>query len=84
MTRKRRRRSGDFSKSVVRMTLSIAVLFTIAILILFSRTGAEPQTLVTCFFAGVIAELWNLAGIKKRKIRHESRIDTEDERGVKG
>ena len=36
---------------------------------LFARTGAEPATLISCFFAGVIAELWSLAGIKKKKIR---------------
>lgn len=64
-----RRREGDFSKGVVTLILAVACAFTIAILVLFARTGAEPATLISCFFAGVIAELWSLAGIKKRKIR---------------
>ena len=63
-----RRRDGDFSKGVVTLGLAVACAFTVAILVLFARTGAEPATLISCFFAGVIAELWSLAGIKKKKI----------------
>lgn len=64
-----RRREGDFSKGIVTLVLTVACIFTVAILVLFARTGAEPATLISCFFAGVIAELWSLAGIKKKKIR---------------
>lgn len=79
MERKRRRRKkkGDFSKGIVTLLLTVAFIFTIAILILFARTGAEPATLISCFFAGVIAELWSLAGIKKKKIISD--YDEKDE-----
>lgn len=83
MERKRRRRKkkGDFSKGIVILLLTVAFIFTTAILILFARTGAEPATLVTCFFAGVIAELWSLAGIKKKKIISDYDEKDEEARG---
>ncbi len=86
---RQRRKKGDYSKRVVALILVVALLFSASVLLIFLRTGAEPATLVSCFFAGVIGELWLLAGIKKKKIRtHAERMEEkpkeEDEREIQG
>lgn len=68
----KRRKKGDYSKRIVALILVVALLFSASVLLIFLRTGAEPATLVSCFFAGVIGELWFLAGIKKKKIVQEN------------
>lgn len=79
---------GQYSKSVVTLILLVAMIFSAAVLVIFWHTGAEPSTLVSCFFGAVIGELWFLAGIKKKKIRaHTERMEEkprEDERGIQG
>ncbi len=68
----RKKKKGDYSKRIVALILVVALLFSASVLLIFLRTGAEPATLVSCFFAGVIGELWLLAGIKKKKIVQEN------------
>jgi len=61
-------KSGEYSKKIINFILIAVVLFTIAILWVFYKTGSEPQVLVGCVFAFVTGELWALAFIKGRKI----------------
>lgn len=68
---------GQYSKSVVTLILLVAMIFSAAVLVIFWHTGAEPATLVSCFFAGVIGELWFLAGIKKKKIVQENNCENQ-------
>lgn len=58
----------DFSKFVVTIVVIMNVLFTIATLYVFMKTGNEPTTLITCFFGFTTGELWMLASIKKKKV----------------
>jgi len=43
-------------------------VFTVAVLVIFNRTGAEPTALIAAWFGFTTVELWALAGIKKREI----------------
>lgn len=58
----------EFSKFVVTIVVIMNVLFTIATLYVFMKTGNEPTTLITCFFGFTTGELWMLASIKKKKV----------------
>lgn len=62
----------NYSKYIVTCIIALNVLFTIAILYVFSHTGNEPSTLISAFFAFTTVELWSLAGIKKKKIEKEN------------
>ena len=73
----RKKKKGDYSKRIVALILVVALLFSASVLLIFLRTGAEPATLVSCFFAGVIGELWFLAGIKKKKIVQENNCENQ-------
>ena len=46
------------------LVIALNVLFTVAILYVFIRTGSEPMTLVGAF---TTVELWSLASIKKEE-----------------
>lgn len=45
-------------------------MFTVVVLIAFFKTGMEPSTLIGAWFSFTTVELWQLARIKKAKIRH--------------
>ena len=61
------KKSGIFSKIIVSTVISLNVLFTIAVLLIFLRTSCEPTGLITAWFSFTTIELWSLAGIKKAK-----------------
>lgn len=69
-TRKRRRGKGQYSKFWVSFIISCNILFTVVVLIAFFKTGMEPSTLIGAWFSFTTVELWQLARIKKAKIRH--------------
>lgn len=69
-TRKRRRCKGQYSKFWVSFIISCNILFTVVVLIAFFKTGMEPSTLIGAWFSFTTVELWQLARIKKAKIRH--------------
>lgn len=78
-------KKGNYSKGVVALLLFVAVLFSGAVLVTFWHTGAEPATLVSCFFGAVVGELWILAGIKKKKIQKSAPDKSaSDEKGARG
>ena len=69
--RAKKNRKKNYSKYIVTFIIIMNVMFTIAILYVFNHTGNEPSTLISAFFAFTTAELWSLAGIKKKKIERE-------------
>lgn len=60
-----------FSKLIVSLVILLNVLFTIAVLYIFYRTGSEPMALIGAFFAFTTGELWFLSTIKKKEIKEE-------------
>ena len=65
-----------FSKAVVSLVILLNVAFTVAVLYIFFRVGAEPTALIAAWFGFTTVELWALAGIKKKEI--EKRNDREE------
>ena len=63
----KKKKSSVFSKIIVSAVISLNVLFTTAVLIIFLRTSSEPTGLVAAWFSFTTVELWSLAGIKKAK-----------------
>ncbi|HHT85729.1 MAG TPA: hypothetical protein GXZ88_08245 [Firmicutes bacterium] len=70
-----------FSKAIVALVISLNAAFTIAVLFIFLRVGAEPTALIAAWFGFTTVELWALAGIKKREIE---RGETEWKNGSTG
>ena len=65
-----------FSKAIVSLVILLNAAFTVAVLYIFYRVGAEPTALIAAWFGFTTVELWALAGIKKKKI--EKRNDREE------
>jgi hypothetical protein len=61
-----------FSKLIVILVIALNIVFTIAVLFIFYKTGSEPMTLVGTWFAFTTGELWMLSSIKKTKV-HEGK-----------
>lgn len=61
----------QYSKFWVSFIITCNVIFTVAILISFWKTGMEPSTLIGAWFSFTTVELWQLARIKKEKIKKE-------------
>ena len=57
-----------FSKAIVSLVILLNAAFTVAVLFIFYKVGAEPVTLIGAWFGFTTVELWALAGIKKREI----------------
>lgn len=69
------KKSGIFSKIIVSIVISLNVIFTIAVLIVFTKTSTEPSGLIVAWFSFTTVELWSLAGIKKSKQKREGFYD---------
>jgi hydrogenase-4 membrane subunit HyfE len=65
----------QFSKVIVMLIVIMNIWFTVAVLSVFAKTGSEPVTLVTAFFAFTTGELWLMASIKKTKVSKIQRSD---------
>lgn len=61
-----------FSKLIVALVILLNAAFTIAVLYIFYRIGAEPTTLIGAWFGFTTIELWALAGIKKKEIEKQN------------
>ena len=71
-TRKRKDKGkGQYSKALVTLIILMNIIFTIAVFVVFARTGSEPSTLIATWFSFTTVELWSLARIKKKKIDRE-------------
>ena len=73
-----------FSKIIVSLVIALNVFFTVAVLYIFYRIGAEPTALIAAWFGFTTVELWALAGIKKREIDVERREMEWKENGSTG
>lgn len=65
-----------FSKAIVSLVILLNTAFSMAVLYIFYRVGAEPTTLIGAWFGFTTMELWALAGIKRKEI--ENRNDREE------
>lgn len=72
MAKRKEKKKSLFSKFIVTLVISLNVIFTIGVLLIFLRTSAEPTSLVVAWFSFTTVELWSLAGIKKAKEKKEN------------
>lgn len=70
-TKRKKKGRGQYSKALVTLIILMNIIFTIAVFIVFARTGSEPSTLIATWFSFTTVELWSLARIKKKKIDRE-------------
>lgn len=68
--KKKLKKLNDLDKYLILSFISI-ILFTIAVLIIFTITGSEPTVLVGCFFGAFGGEVLACARIKKYKLHKE-------------
>lgn len=73
--KKSEKKKSIFSKFIVSFVISLNVLFTLAVLIIFLKTSTEPSSLIVAWFSFTTVELWSLAGIKKAKEKKENDYD---------
>ena len=65
------RKKGNFSKKIVILVILMNILFTLAIMYLFLKTGNEPMTLVGAWFSFTTVELFSLSKIKRAEIKED-------------
>ena len=75
MAKNKKKKTSIFSKIIVSAVISLNVLFTTAVLIIFLKTSGEPTGLIAAWFSFTTVELWSLAGIKKAKEKKEEHCD---------
>ena len=68
----KKKNKSFFSKFIVSAVITLNVIFTIAVLIVFLKTSTEPSSLIVAWFSFTTVELWSLAGIKKAKERKDN------------
>lgn len=68
-------KSGSYSKRLVVFIILFVIAFAAAILYVFLKVGAEPVVLVTSVMGFATVQLWNMASIKKTKIKEENEED---------
>ena len=81
MARRKRKRKSDptrFSKKVVAAVLVAVVIFTVAMVVVYIKTGGVPDTLVTAFFAFAGGEAGALGLIRFGKAKYEKPDTTSD------
>ena len=66
---KKKKPKQRFSKAIVALVVVMNIIFTGTVLYVFLKTGSEPATLVTVWFAFTTGELWMLSSIKKTKVK---------------
>lgn len=75
MAKPKKKKKSFFSKVIVLSVISLNVIFTLAVLYIFTKTSTEPSSLIVAWFSFTTIELWSLAGIKKAKERKEDNYD---------
>lgn len=66
-----KKKKGEFSKKIVKFVIAINIIFAALVLWVFLKTGSEPSTLVTVWFAFTTVELWELGKIKRSKNKRQ-------------
>lgn len=59
-----KRPKDDFSKTLVILSFLLLIVYTITVLIIFARTGLEPQIMTQYFVGAIIGEFGFLSGIR--------------------
>ena len=75
MARRKRKRRSDptrFSKKVIAAILVAVAAFTVAMIVVYLRTGGIPDTLVTAFFAFAGGEAGALGLIRFGKAKYSN------------
>lgn len=70
--RKRKTNSNRFSKKVVPAILVAVAAFTVAMIVVYIRTGGVPDTLVASFFAFAGGEAGALGLIRYGKAKYDT------------
>ena len=68
---RKKKKKQRFSKFIVDLVVLMNIIFTVAVLYVFLKTGSEPVALVGAWFAFTTGELWMLSSIKKIKVKKE-------------
>lgn len=64
-----------FSKKIVKIVISLNVIFVICTFYLCSGDHIVPDSLIVTWFGFTTGELWLLAGIKKTKEKERGKND---------
>lgn len=72
------KKKGEFSKKVVKFVIAINTIFAALVFYAFIKTGNEPSTLITAWFAFTTVELWELGKIKRNKKEKENNGNESD------
>lgn len=72
-------KKGDFSKLIVSFVIIVNVIFTASVLYVFLKTSSEPIALIGSWFAFTTVEVWQLATIKKSKVKKDSGKDEDND-----
>jgi len=62
-----KRKGWNFSKTIVTLVITLAIVYTVTILIIFYKTGNEPVTLTQMFFGFIGVELLGTAAVRVGK-----------------
>jgi len=73
------KKKGVYSKLIVAVVIILNVIFTAAVLFVFLKTGNEPSTLITAWFAFTTGELFMLSSIKKVKEKKKGKGDKDED-----
>lgn len=66
-----KKKKGLYSKWVIALVIFLNTLFAAGVLAVFYKTGSEPSTLITAWFAFTVGELMTLAMIRIKKGKQE-------------
>ncbi len=65
---RKERPKTNYSKFIVALVILMNAAFAVVVLFIFFRIGTEPTALIAAWFGFTTAELWALAGIKKKEV----------------
>lgn len=74
--KRRRKKKMDFSKKTLICLAIFFIVFVVAQYVSFLVTGQEQSTLITLVIGGSCVEVFNLATIKKTKIKTDYMKET--------
>lgn len=70
-----------FSKALVSLIITLNVSFVIGALFISGIGNTVPDSLIIAWFSFTTAELWQLATIKKAKVRNGTRTINNEPKG---
>lgn len=70
---------GQYSKILVALIITMNIVFTVAILVVYAQIGTEPAALIAAWFSFTTGELWLMASIKKLKVKKEEKRHESDQ-----